>query len=56
MGEEDIVVSNENDCPYAYNKRDCDGDWDTYCMKNGYCPQQNNSRDCDGDIISLCRM
>ena len=54
MSEED--VRNENNyCPYACDKRDCDGDWDTYCMKTRNCQYQRNVRDCDGDIISLCR-
>lgn len=53
MGEHDVI---ENEaCSYAQDKRDCDGDWDTYCMKNGHCQYQKNVRDCDGDIISLCR-
>ena len=60
MGE-DIVTSTSststnNYCPYASDKRDCDGDWDTYCMKNGHCQYQKNVKDCDGDIVSLCRV
>lgn len=55
MGEEDVTIEN-NYCPYACDKRDCDGDLDTYCMKTGNCQYQRNVRDCDGDIISLCRM
>ena len=55
MGEEDVRDEN-NYCPYARDKRDCDGDWDTYCMKTENCQYQRNVRDCDGDIISLCRM
>lgn len=55
MGEEDII--DKNYCPYACDKRDCDGDWDTYCMKTGNCQyQKKNVRDCDCDIIRLCRM
>ena len=42
-------------CSYAQDKRDCDGDWDTYCMKSSHCQYQCNVRDCDGDIVSLCR-
>ena len=56
MGEEDVVRNDNNYCPYASDKKDCDGDWDTYCMKSGNCQYQRNVRDCDGDIISLCRM
>lgn len=55
MGENDVKDNNKH-CPYACDKRDCDGDWDTYCMLKGRCHYQRNSRDCDGDIISLCRI
>ena len=55
MDEEDVRYEN-NYCPHACGKRDCDGDWDTYCMKTGSCQYQRNVRDCDGDVISLCRM
>lgn len=49
-------TQNENTyCPYACDRRDCDGDWDTYCTKDGSCQYQRNTRDCDGDIISFCR-
>lgn len=53
MGE-DVVVNNNGYCPDACDKRDCDGDWTTYCMKNGHCQHQRRVRDCDGDIIALC--
>lgn len=55
MNEEDIKNEN-NYCPYACDKRDCDGDWDTHCMQTGNCQYQKNIRDCDGNLISLCRM
>lgn len=56
MGD-DMVMDEEVEvhCSYAQDKKDCDGDWDTYCMKCGHCQYQHNVRDCDGDIISLCR-
>lgn len=55
MGEND--VKNENKyCPYACKKKDCDGDWDTYCMKTEKCKYQKKVQDCDRDIIILCRM
>lgn len=50
MGEEDVVMEKDY-CSYSCDKRDCDGDWDTYCMKNGHCQYQKNVRDCDGDIL-----
>ena len=31
MGEKDVAT--RDTCPYASDKRDCDGDWDTYCIK-----------------------
>lgn len=52
MGEDEGVSSGY--CPYASDRRDCDGDWDTYCTA-GSCSYQYNVRDCDGDIVSLCR-
>ena len=58
MHEDDVTeddITREQYCPHASDKRDYDGDWDTYCMKNGHCQYQKNVRDCDGDIISLCR-
>lgn len=58
MGEEDVGVGIKNfnsNCIYQEDRRDCDGDWDTYCMKSSHCQYQDNVRDCDGDIISLCR-
>ena len=55
MGDEDIVVTSSF-CSYKEERRDCDGNYDTYCMKIGYCPYQRDVRDCDGDIISLCSM
>lgn len=56
MGD-DMITANDatNYCPYAQDKRDCDGDWDTYCEKSGRCQYQRNVRDCDGDLVSLCR-
>ena len=36
MGEDDVRDEN-NYCLYAYDKKDCDGDWDTYCMITGSC-------------------
>ena len=42
-------------CSYEQDKRDCDGDWDTYCTKNGHCQYKKNARDCDGDTVSICR-
>ena len=56
MGDDMITTNNTtNYCPYAQDKRDCDGDWDTYCEKSGRCQYQHNVRDCDGDLVSLCR-
>lgn len=55
MGEdENVTISNY--CRYASDRRDCDGDCDTYCTLCGHCQYQSNIRDCDGDVISLCRM
>lgn len=54
MGEEDVVSTN-NYCPDASDRRDCDGDWDTYCTKIGSCPYQRKVIDCDGDPVYLCR-
>ena len=42
-------------CEYGCNKKDCDGDWDCYCMKPGDCSYQHKVRDCDGDPVVLCR-
>lgn len=58
MGDEDFTYDDTRNCRCGYQseRRDCDGDWDTYCTKNGCCQYQHNVRDCDGDIISLCRM
>lgn len=58
MGEDEFAFANtknKNCCPWASDRRDCDGDWDTYCTVSGHCQYQKNVRDCDGDIISLCR-
>jgi hypothetical protein len=44
-----------HNCPHACDKRDCDGDWDTYCLTGKPCGYKRNVRDCDGDVISLCR-
>ena len=52
MGEDEEVSSGY--CPYASDRPDCDGDWDTYCTA-GSCRYQHNVRDCNGDIVSLCR-
>lgn len=54
MGDGLDVGDLENVCPYANQRRDCDGDWDTYCNKDDDCPYQRAMRDCDGDIIELC--
>lgn len=56
MGEEDVTIYKNNYCPYACDRSDYDGYWDTYCMKMGRCQYQRNVRDCDGDVISLCGM
>lgn len=42
-------------CKYECCKKDCDGDWDCYCMKPGDCSYQHIVRDCDGDPVVLCR-
>ncbi len=48
--------SRRENCPYMTEKRDCDGDWDTWCIQpSGNCPYKRDMRDCDGDQISLCR-
>ena len=54
MGDGLDVGDLANVCPYANHRRDCDGDWDTYCNKGDDCPYQRARRDCDGDIIELC--
>lgn len=56
MGEKDTGITERNYCPYACDKRDPDGYFDTYCTSSGHCQYQHNVRDCDGDIVSLCRM
>ena len=56
MGDDYDVVASDATCQYACDKRDCDGDWNTFCTKCGECHYQNNVRDCDGDIITLCRL
>ena len=53
MGENDATY--ENDCANQSTRKDCDGDFDTYCNYSGTCQYQKNTRDCDGDVISLCR-
>ena len=55
MVEKDTGTDDRNDCPDAFDKRDPDGDFDTYCASSGHCQYQHNVRDCDGDIVSLCR-
>ena len=55
MGDDlDDIVREGNICQYASKKRDCDGDWITFCYCDGYCIHKKNVRDCDGDIISVC--
>lgn len=50
------MIENENiACKYEAWKKDCDGDWDCYCMSPDHCPYERKVRDCDGDIIFLCR-
>ena len=45
----------KNCCKYASYRKDCDGDWDIYCMKDGNCQHQHKVMDCDRDVIVLCR-
>lgn len=52
MGDGDLETAG---CSFADARRDCDGDWDTYCTKSGDCPYQDWKRDCDGDYIVFCR-
>lgn len=52
MGDGDLETTG---CSFADERRDCDGDWDTYCTKSGDCPYQDWKRDCDGDYIVFCR-
>ena len=40
MGKKDVTT--RDTCPYTSDKRDCDGNWDTYCMKNEHCQYQKN--------------
>ncbi len=56
MGDDDdiIIGPSTSHCEYACDKRDCDGDFNTFCMKSGYCPYKRNVRDCDGDFITMC--
>ncbi len=57
MGEDDNISFTEPSnsyCEYACDKRDCDGDYNTFCMKSTYCPYKKNVRDCDGDFIEMC--
>lgn len=56
MGDDDdiIIGPSTSHCGYACDKRDCDGDFNTFCMKSGYCPYKRNVRDCDGDFITMC--
>ena len=58
MGDSDLEINDykSTECSFADARQDCDGDWDTYCTKDGHCQYQRNARDCDGDIISFCRM
>ena len=44
MSEEDVTKTETDYCPHAQDKMDCDGDWDTYCMKTGNCQYQKMSR------------
>lgn len=44
-----------NNCIYTSERRDCDGDWDTYCTKEGACEFKREMYDCDGDPVYLCR-
>lgn len=55
MGEEDMMDSKCSACGYQNERRDCDGDWDTYCTYSGSCHYQKNVVDCDGDVITKCR-
>lgn len=57
MGEEELIILGcaNDDCLFMSCRRDCDGDWDSYCYKLGACPYQKKAKDCDGDIIMLCR-
>lgn len=66
MGENDVTENDTTEisywahdkkapCSYCSRKRDCDGDYDNYCMSDDSCKHKRNVRDCDGDIISLCR-
>lgn len=48
-------MNENNECTYESRKRDCDGDWDSYCTKSGDCPYKHVVRDCDGDPVILCR-
>lgn len=48
MGEDEFAFANtknKNCCPWASDRRDCDGDWDTYCTISGHCQYQKNVRD-----------
>lgn len=40
MGDSDLEVNDYKSagCSFADTRRDCDGDWDTYCTKSGDCP------------------
>lgn len=51
---DDVIDTNNFYCKYANEKRDCDGDLNTYCMKYGYCNYKKEVIDCDGDTISFC--
>ena len=51
MGEEDVVVNTISNCGYISYRRDCDGDYDTYCYYSGSCPYKKTVKDCDGDMI-----
>lgn len=43
MGDSDLEVNDYKSagCSFADVRRDCDGDWDTYCTKSGDCPYQD---------------
>lgn len=62
MGEDTIVgfatkERNYNRVPHGCDsvvRRDCDGDYNTYCFYGGYCAYKRTVIDCDGDIVTLC--
>lgn len=42
------------ECTHKFDRRDCDGDWQAYCIKFGACKYQHVVRDCDGDYVTMC--